>query len=184
MALPSAEALAYGSGHGNGNGHAASSGHENSSGSAHATGRTFRRDLFLNLGGTGREIVSEKGPKRGRAKESMSPNEVQFSDELKKEYSTFLHRHITNLTNLRNSVDPAEKAAYEQIMQTRRLDKKLVSLLADHEHDLPENVTDMQSSEQKIAQFLDRPEGWVITTKLMEDQNRHQYLLSPIKPHQ
>lgn len=134
----------------------------------------FKRNLFISEGAQGIPIVRE-GARRGRLAEGQDTSEyVGFSDNLREVYRRFLDNHLTQLTQLMKVPDPLNpnQTVYDAIMRNPNhvIDRELMKLFGSEMLDMKGRVVDVSVSEDRINRFLDRPEGWIITTQLMEYQ--------------
>lgn len=110
----------------------------------------FKKNLFINEHGTGLRV-----DERGRQKEGFRPQEITLSKELRQQYTNFLDNYVRRLSEIQRQ-SPA-------VLQNdnHRVDREILQRLVDERGE-----PDMK----KIEKYLERPEGWMITTQMMEHQ--------------
>lgn len=142
-------------------------------GEVKATGVKFKKNAFLKDSVQGRGITSE-GPTRGRDEKAQTSEHVEFSKPLKEEYRMFLDTYVKELLELREVPDPANpgKTLYDTILSnpSHALDKQIADLLSAEVRNPATDTVEPRVSDEKINKFLERPEGWIITTQLWERQ--------------
>lgn len=133
----------------------------------------FNRNFFISKSGTSQET----NPTTGRKENRLSNEYVQFSDGLRKQFKDFLNRHVSNLLDIEDQTILAG-AEFE-------LDRAIRDKLSTEEKREGEGTVKRRIlSEAEIENFLDSPEGWAITSKLIEQQAaRLQGLLGVVVPH-
>ncbi len=107
---------------------------------------TFQPTEFLIQESTGRNIG-----RRGEKRKGMEKREVKFASELTAQYENFLNEHLQNLLNVTNP----------QVLDndSHRIELRLREAL----------TTDNKPDKEKIKEYLESPDGWMITTQLFED---------------
>lgn len=128
---------------------------------------TFKRNIFIKKEETGRGVS-----RYDRRQERMTPENVEFSEELKTQYRRFLDDYVTNLAELGNEPDPAnpQRTLLNAILDNPNhiYDKELLSILMDNVPDKDGRIIERKVNENKIELFLKDQRGWMITTQLLE----------------
>lgn len=107
---------------------------------------TFQRTEFVVRESTGRKVG-----KRGEKGAVTEAREVIFSQDLAEQYENFLYDHLQNLVTITNP-QILDNDAHRNELQLREA-----------------LTTDNKPDKEKIKEYLESPEGWMITTLLFED---------------
>lgn len=120
-------------------------------------GVRFRRNLFVEGQNTGLNIDKAGRPVTG---EKAKDNEwISQSDALRNQYRRFLGDYIQRLTEIQKQ-NPTVLTGKEH-----GADRNLMALLAG---------ADQDATDKKIQAFLNKPEGWMIATQVMEQQTAYK----------
>ncbi|RJQ38428.1 hypothetical protein C4559_01415 [Candidatus Microgenomates bacterium] len=132
----------------------------------------FKRDLFVHE--TGSRNTEESRLKRiiKRKPENKNPGRVEFNEKLVDNYGTFLNHYLSNLIRAE-----AKNPGFLNNIPSHLPDNDLMTLLTDEVKDSKGEIKkhlngaiERKINETKIKAFLEKPEGWMITTQVLEHQ--------------
>jgi len=131
---------------------------------------SFQRTDFRAVEGTGAQISRE-----GRDLKTEARGEVQVSEQLHQRYHQFLKDHLVGLQRIYKT----NRSLYDQMnrSQTHSYETKLLQMVCDRD-EYGEFKVDTEGnllfSEERINSILANPEGWELTTMLLEQQTSYQ----------
>jgi len=131
---------------------------------------SFQRTDFRAVEGTGAQISRE-----GRDTKTELKGEVQVTEQLHQRYHQFLKDHLVGLQRIYKT----NRSLYEQMAQSQShsYETKLLQMICDRD-DRGEFQVDPEGnlifSEERINGILANPEGWELTTMLLEQQTSYQ----------
>src|SRR3989344_3233628 len=121
-----------------------------------------RKSAFLREETSGTRVRSIRGRERGIQSEWVS-----LDEHIKEEYRIFLKDHAEGLLRLYNN--------HQEILQSEphRHDEELFNMFTSERRNADGTIKKI-IDEQKIEGFLKKPEGWMVTTQLLEHQTAMQ----------
>lgn len=131
---------------------------------------SFQRTDFRSVEGTGAQISRE-----GRDLGTEAESEIHLNEQLHRRYHQFLKEHIVGLQRIYKT----NRKLYEQMAgsTTHSYETKLLQLVCDRD-ERGEFKVDTEGnlifSEERINGILASPEGWELTTMLLEQQTSYQ----------
>lgn len=134
-----------------------------------ASGTQFLRNIFLQKEETGVTFDD-----RHRKKEGVRSEYVQFSEPLRAQYKTFLRDHTQNLVALRGIPHPTipNRSILDEVLENPNhvYDLEFVNKLTNSSFNSRGELLTQTVDGNKIENFLNTPEGWILTTALLEQQ--------------